>query len=178
MRTCVIAAAVLICGCTSLDEGQIHTQGEAYFPTSWVSEPDFETDPGTELRLAYSNATAAFRDGKHADAVAGFSDAFRGASTTHDKVTGRIAESLVRMEQEEFDEAIVLLTEAIELSPNDWRPLFHRWQAYRALGDTAKAGMDRERGLTLNKALFRREFQYKRGVIWSGKGRPYAGCCF
>jgi len=155
----------LICGCTTLDDGRIHTHGEAYFPADWLSDAEFEADSDPELRRAYASAVTALAEGKYAAAETGFADATRRSSFMKDKVTCLTAEALVRMDQQEYDGAVLRLNEAVELSPDDWRPLFHRWQAYRAMGDTANAATDRERGMTLNKALFERDYQYKRGVI-------------
>lgn len=165
VRTCLVAIVALFCGCTTLDDGRIHTHGEAYFPVDWLREAKFAADSDPEMRRAYAAAVTALAEGNYAAAETGFADATRQSSSTTDKVTCLIAEALVRMDQQEFDEAVLRLDEAVELSPDDWRPLFHRWQAYRAMGNAGNAATDRERGMTLNKALFERDYQYKRGVI-------------
>jgi Flp pilus assembly protein TadD len=63
--------------------------------------------------------------------------------------------------------AIDDFTEALEIAPNDWVPLFHRWQAFVALGDTSGADRDMARGLKLNPDVFGKTY-YERSMATHG----------
>lgn len=65
----------------------------------------------------------------------------------------------------DVETAIENYTRSIERNPNDWRGYFHRWQARRRIEDSAGAEHDRQAGLRLKPEVFKRNYDFRYGVI-------------
>ena len=64
-----------------------------------------------------------------------------------------------------FDAAMGDLDQACKIAPENWSPLFHRWQLNLHIGNAERAAIDRKRGLELKPDVFLRDYSLEGGII-------------
>ena len=111
-----------------------------------------------------------FYAGEYRAAISEYGDAIQIMELRENPDNAAIAQVYVKRgitywRVKQFENSISDYTRAIELSPKDWEPYFHRWQTYRRIGDIEKAERDRQIGRGLNLEVFDREYSFKGGVL-------------
>ncbi|MCA9177773.1 MAG: hypothetical protein KDB14_25075 [Planctomycetales bacterium] len=106
-----------------------------------------------------------FSDVSQAEAEAALADLESLLATADDpaKVGLLIRQGCYRIALGNEDAAIEDFSAAVALAPDDWRPLFHRWMAYRHIGNLVLASVDEARLLELKPEVLQKT--YSREVV-------------
>lgn len=78
---------------------------------------------------------------------------------------GFVKRGILRLTRGDVRGAIADYTCAIDRVPDHWEAFFHRWQAFRLVGELENADRDRATGMKLNPRVFEIEYSFDGGVI-------------
>jgi len=157
--------ALLVGGCSLAVDPPRLAGPEAYFPGSWLEQLTLEGEAGESARALFAEGLLAFRQDKSILAVDKFTAAESECLTRHSQTRCRLAIALVQIDSSRCSEAVEVLDSVIGQTPDDWQPVFHKWQALRELGRHDEAKTVRSTGKKLNPEMFSREWGFKKGMI-------------